>query len=137
MADTTVPEALIYVMVITSASDRDMTDDELSRIGHVVQSWPIFQDFDANRIVDVARNCQKLLHEEAGLAGALALIASVLPQRFIDTAYAAAVEVATVDLEIRMEEHRILERLQETLKLDAAAAEAIERATKARLRTLT
>lgn len=137
MADTTVPEALIYVMVITSASDRDMTDDELSRIGHVVQSWPIFQDFDANRIVDVARNCQKLLHEEAGLAGALALIASVLPQRFIDTAYAAAVEVATVDLEIRMEEHRILERLQETLKLDAATAEAIERATKARLRTLT
>lgn len=137
MAVTTVPEALIYVMVITSASDRDMTDDELSRIGHVVQSWPIFQDFDANRIVDVARNCQKLLHEEAGLAGALALIASVLPQRFIDTAYAAAVEVATVDLEIRMEEHRILERLQETLKLDAATAEAIERATKARLRTLT
>ena len=137
MADTTVPEALIYVMVITSASDRDMTDDELSRIGHVVQSWPIFQDFDANRIVDVARNCQKLLHEEAGLAGALALIASVLPQRFIDTAYAAAVEVATVDLEIRMEEHRILERLQETLKLDAATAEAIERATKARLRTMT
>ena len=137
MAVTTVPEALIYVMVITSASDRDMTDDELSRIGHVVQSWPIFQDFDANRIVDVARNCQKLLHAEAGLAGALALSASVLPQRFIDTAYAAAVEVATVDLEIRMEEHRILERLQETLKLDAATAEAIERATKARLRTLT
>jgi len=137
MPATTVPEALIFVMVITSASDRDMTDMEMSRIGHVVRSWPIFQDFDDRRIVDVARDCQKLLHEEAGLDGVLSLIAKALPKRFADTAYAAAVEVATVDLEIRMEEHRILERLQDTLKLDAATAESIERATKARLRTLT
>ena len=33
-------EALIYLMVITSASDRDMTDVELARIGDVVRSWP-------------------------------------------------------------------------------------------------
>ncbi|TIM60124.1 MAG: Tellurite resistance protein TerB, partial [Mesorhizobium sp.] len=39
-------EALIHLMVITSASDRDMTDVELARIGDVVRSWPVFEDFD-------------------------------------------------------------------------------------------
>ena len=37
MAKPTAHEALIYLMVVTSASDRDMTDVELARIGEVVQ----------------------------------------------------------------------------------------------------
>ncbi len=46
-------EALIYLMVITSASDRDMTDVELARIGDVVRTWPVFEDFDQDRLVAV------------------------------------------------------------------------------------
>ena len=45
-------EALIYLMVITSAADREMTDLEMARIGNVVKTWPVFLDFDeANRLV--------------------------------------------------------------------------------------
>ncbi|TIS50700.1 MAG: Tellurite resistance protein TerB, partial [Mesorhizobium sp.] len=48
-------EALIYLMVITSASDRDMTDVELARIGDVVRSWPVFVDFNSDSLVGVAQ----------------------------------------------------------------------------------
>ena len=94
-------EALIYLMVITSASDRDMTDVELARIGDVVRSWPVFEDFNHDRLVGVAQDCQKSLHEKDGLEGVLSRVAEALPERLRDTAYAAAFEVAAVDLEMR------------------------------------
>lgn len=130
-------EALIYLMVITSASDRDMTDVELARIGEVVKSWPVFVDFDQKRLIGVAQDCQELLHEEPGLEGVLELARRAIPERLHDTAYAAAFEVASVDLEMRMEEVRILQRLRHHLSVDALTVAAIERATKARHRTLT
>lgn len=87
-------EALIYLMVITSASDRDMTDVELARIGDVVRSWPVFVDFNQDRLVAVAQACQKALNAEDGLEGVLELVEGALPERLRDTAYAAAFEVA-------------------------------------------
>jgi tellurite resistance protein len=137
MPATTVQEAMIYLMVITSASDRDMTDDELARIGEVVRTWPVFQDFDEEKLIATAQACQKLLHEEKGLDGILVLAGEVIPDRLHDTAYAAAVEVAAVDLEMRMEELRVIQKLRQHLGLDAETARAIERAAKARHRTLT
>jgi tellurite resistance protein len=130
-------EALIYLMVITSASDRDMTDVELARIGDVVRSWPVFEDFDHDRLVGVAQDCQKLLHEKDGLEGVLAHVAEALPERLLDTAYAAAFEVAAVDLEMRLEEVRVLQLIRRKLDLDTLTVAAIARAAKARLRTLT
>lgn len=130
-------EALIYLMVVTSASDRDMTDVELARIGEVVRTWPIFMDFDDKRLIGIAQDCQQLLHEEPGLDGVLELARKAIPVRLHDTAYAAAFEVASVDLEMRMEEVRILQRLRQNLSVDALTVAAIERATKARHRTLT
>ncbi|TGT17301.1 Tellurite resistance protein TerB, partial [Mesorhizobium sp. M4B.F.Ca.ET.172.01.1.1] len=94
----TTHEALIYLMVITSASDRDMTDVELARIGDVVRSWPVFVDFNQDRLVQVAQACQKALNDKEGLEGVLACVAAALPERLRDTAYAAAFEVAAVDL---------------------------------------
>ena len=96
-------------MVITSASDRDMTDVELARIGDVVRSWPVFEDFSHDRLIAIAQDCQKLLHEKDGLEGVLSAVAEALPERLHDTAYAAAFEVAAVDLEMRMEELRVLQ----------------------------
>ncbi|WP_421914531.1 tellurite resistance TerB family protein [Mesorhizobium sp.] len=130
-------EALIYLMVITSASDRDMTDVELARIGDVVRSWPVFEDFNHDRLVTVAQACQKALHEKHGLEGVLAVVADVLPERLRDTAYAAAFEVAAVDLEMRMEEVRVLQLIRRQLDIDTLTVAAIGRAAKARLRTLT
>ena len=65
-------EALIYLMVITSAVDRDMTDVELARIGNVLKTWPVFQDFDDWKLIRVAQDCQQRLQEENGLASILA-----------------------------------------------------------------
>lgn len=137
MPAPTAHEAMIYLMVITSAADRDMTDAELARIGEVVRGWPVFQDFDERKLIKVAQDCQKLLHEEKGLDGVLELARKAIPQRLHDTAYAAAVEVAAVDLEMRIEELRVIQKLRQQLGLDVATTQAIERAAKARHRMLT
>lgn len=137
MPSLTPHEALIHLMVITSASDRDMTDVELARIGDVVRSWPVFVDFSRDRLIAVAQACQKALHEKDGLDGVLARVAEALPERLRDTAYAAAYEVAAVDLEMRMEEVRVLQIIRLKLDLDTLTVAAIARAAKARLRTLT
>lgn len=137
MSKPTAQEALIYLMVITSAADRDMTDPELARIGDVVRSWPVFADFDENRLINTAQDCQKLLQEPAGLEGVLALAAKAIPPRLHDTAYAAALEVATVDLEMRLEEVRVLQLLRRHLAIDTPTVTAVERAAKARHRMLT
>ena len=130
-------EAMIFLMVITSASDRDMTDAELTRIGQVVRTWPVFQDFGEDRLIEVAQACQRRLHEPEGLEGVLKAARRAIPERLQDTAYAAAFEVAVVDLEMRFEEVRVLQLLLRHLDVDPLTVAAIERATKARYRTLT
>ncbi|MDX8476882.1 tellurite resistance TerB family protein [Mesorhizobium sp. VK24D] len=137
MPSLTPHEALIYLMVITSASDRDMTDVELARIGDVIRSWPVFIDFNQDRLVAVAQECQKALNGKDGLEGVLTRVAGALPERLRDTAYAAAFEVAAVDLEMRIEEVRVLQLIRLKLDLDTLTVAAIARAAKARLRTLT
>lgn len=129
--------ALIYLMVVTSASDRDMTDIELARIGDVVRSWPIFEDFDEESLVKVAQDCQKLLHEDGALEKIIGVARDAIPLHLHDTAYAVAFEVAAVDLEMRMEELRVLQILRRELAVDPLTVAAIERANKARHRTLT
>jgi tellurite resistance protein len=130
-------EAMIYLMVMSSASDRDMSDPELGRIGEVVRSWPVFQDFDRDRLIEVAQECQVIVQGPDGLDEVLALAQGVIPKRLHDTAYAAAFEVAAADLEMRMEEARILQRITDALGLDEDVVNAIEVAAKARAKTLT
>lgn len=137
MKKPTAHEALIYLMVVTSASDRDMTDVELARIGQVVRTWPIFEDFDEERLVKAAQNCQKLLHKDNGLGKIIELARTAIPVHLHETAYAAAFEVAAVDLEMRMEELRVLQLLRQELAVDPLTVAAIERANKARHRSLT
>jgi hypothetical protein len=64
-------------------------------------------------------------------------VAEAMPERLRDTAYAAAFEVAAVDLEMRLEEVRVLQLMRRALDLDTLTVAAIARAAKARLRTLT
>lgn len=130
-------EALIYLMVVTSAADRDMNDEELAHIGDSVRTWPIFMDFDPEELVGAARDCQRLLQEDGGLDKVFGMVLEAVPLHLHDTAYAAAVEVAVIDREMRLEERRILERLRSWLAVDADTARAIEISAKARHRTLT
>ncbi|MGN6582822.1 MAG: tellurite resistance TerB family protein [Rhizobiaceae bacterium] len=136
MSSPSVHEALVYIMVVMSAADRDMTDEELVRIGNIVRTWPVFVDFDEERLVEVSRDCQKLLQQEDGLGQVLSAIKAAVPKRLHDTAYALAFEVAAVDLEMRLEELRILQLLRENLVIEPSVLEAIERSAKARHRML-
>ncbi|MBX3578573.1 MAG: tellurite resistance TerB family protein [Rhizobiaceae bacterium] len=137
MAAPTAHEALIYLMVVTSAADREMTDIELTRIGEVVRTWPIFLDFDADKLIAVAQDCQAMLQEPNGLEDVLDVARKAIPVHLHDTAYAAAFEVAAVDLEMRLEELRVMQLLRKHLGVDALTIAAIERAAKARHKMLT
>lgn len=137
MAKPTIHEALIYLMVVTSASDREMTDVELAHIGDSVRNWPIFLDYDEQDLVKAARDCQKLLQQDGGLDTVFKIVLDTVPLHMHDTAYAIAVEVAVVDLEVRLEERRVLQRLRSWLAVDEQTARGIELSAKARHRTLT
>lgn len=133
----TTEEAMIYLMVMASASDRDMSDAELGRIGDVVGLWPVFEDFNPQEIIPVAQECQAIVQGADGLDEVLALAQGVIPKRLRDTAYAAAFEVAAADQEMRIEEARMLQRIADALGVDADMVRAIEIAAKARGKTLT
>jgi len=130
-----VQEALIYVMVIVSAADNEMTDMELVTIGDVVKMLPVFDGYDGSRIIPAAQRCGDILQEENGLQLILELIGDVLPQKLYDTAYALAVEVAAADLHVEQEELRILQLLRDRFKLDKLTIAAIERSAIARHRS--
>lgn len=129
-------EALIYLMVVISAADRDMTDAELGRIGSVIRTLPVFHGFDQNRIIDVARECQQMLQQENGPERVLDLVRDAVPVSLHDTAYALAVEVAAADLHVEPEEKRMLQIVRSRLDLEPLVAVAIERAARARHRRL-
>lgn len=125
-------DALIYAMVTMSAVDRSMTDAELARIGNIVNNLPVFDDFDAEKLVRVAEDCGEILSAEGGLETVLDLIAGSVPEKLYETAYALAVEVAAADLAVGQEELRLLEMIQDRLGIDALTKAAIERGARAR-----
>jgi tellurite resistance protein len=127
-------EALIYVMVTVSASDRKMTDKELMKIGDIVRQVPIFADFDQERLVHVAEECGHRLQGDDGLDQILEIVAETLPERLYETAYALAIEVAAADLHVEQEELRFLQILRDHLDLDKLAVAAIERSARVRYR---
>ncbi|MCO6187183.1 tellurite resistance TerB family protein [Rhizobium sp. L1K21] len=131
---TTIEEALIYVMIMTSASDRAMSDAELARIGRLTRFLPVFEDFDDEKLIEVSRDCTTLINGPEGLDILLEVIKDTLPERLYDTAYALAVEIAAADQVLRAEELRVLQLLRDRLGLDRLITTAIERAAIARFR---
>lgn len=128
--------ALIYTMVLVSASDRDMTDPELRTIGDVLRDLPVFADYNKELLPATAAACAELLNDEDGLDKALGLIAAAVPLKLRETAYLLACDVAAVDGHVEKEEARMLEMIRDRLKLDSLAAAAIERAAEARFAKL-
>lgn len=132
----TAHEALIYLMVVMSAADRDMTDAELGRIGGAIRTLPVFEGFDENRTIEVAKQCQQILQDDDGLERILSAVRDVVPARMHDTAYALAVEIAAADLHVEPEEKRMLHIVRSRLQLEPLVAAAIERTAQARNRKL-
>jgi tellurite resistance protein len=124
--------ALIYAMVLTSAADKEMTDNELRVIGDTVRTLPVFRDFPMDDLTGVAGACVELLEGDDGLDKAIGLINQSLTPALRETAYAIACDVAAADGHLGQEELRFLEILRHGLKIDRLTAAAIERGTRAR-----
>ena len=135
--DTLSPQrALIYIMVVMAAADREMTDRELKRVGDQVRNLPVFAESDVEALVPSAEECASQLGREGGLDRFLDVIVGSLPASLAETAYALACEIAAADLKVEQEELRLLLVLRDRLGVDRLAASAIERAVKARHATI-
>ena len=125
-------EGLIYTMVLASACDREMTDKEMQAIGTIVQSLPVFSDFDEEELTDVTRACAELLNDSEGLNDTLDFLRDSLPPKLRETSYALACDIVAADGEASQEELRILELIRYRLDVDRLTAAAIERGARAR-----
>lgn len=129
-------EAIIYLMVMTSASDGEMQDAEFRTIGRVVRSFPLFTEADEASLVSTSGACGKLMSSENGLHKVLDAAKSALPAHLTETAYAAMVDVVTADETLDLTELRVLEMARDKLGISDEGASAIERAAQARHATL-
>jgi tellurite resistance protein len=129
-----IQHALIHTMVVVSASDRDMGDAELARIGAIVRTLPVFTGFEHASTLEVAQDCQQRLQADGGFERLLDDIRDALSEGLRETAYALAVDVATVDRTLKPEEARILDIIRAHLGIERPAASAIERAAAIRHR---
>lgn len=134
MRTLTAQEALAFVMVTTAAADAALAERELEKIGHVVDTLPVFQGFTRDHLVDAANRCTALLNEPTGIDQILSMVKESLPERLHDTAYVVGTEVAAADLLVEQEELRFLQMLRDELELDSLVVAAIERAARARFR---
>ncbi|OYQ36462.1 hypothetical protein CHU95_04355 [Niveispirillum lacus] len=124
--------ALIYAMVLTSASDGNMTDAELHAMGENIRFLPVFADFDTQKLAQVAQECTELLGDPDGLDAAIEMIKRSLPKSLRETAYILACEVVAADRTATQEELRLLEMLRHGLEVDRLTAAALERGARAR-----
>lgn len=132
-ARLTIEEALIFVMVTTSAADHAMTEAEMEKVQRLVETLPVFSGYDGSlaRTVEI---CVGNLGHEGGLEEILDLVAEAVPVRLRETAYALAVEVAAVDLLVRQEELVFLQMLEDRFELPKLAVAAIEHSARVRYR---
>ena len=125
------PEALVCTMVLIAATD-GITDREIGVMSGLVQTLPVFEDFASADLRAATDAAVTLLGEADGISHALTLIRDALEPRLRETAYALACEVAAADGFADQEALRLLMAVRDELHLDALAAAAIERATRAR-----
>ena len=125
-------DALVAVMIATSAADENMTPSEFRSISSIVELLPVFESYDVDRIELVGALVSDLFTEEDGLDALLGLIEASLPDHLRETAYALACDVAAADGRVAMTELRMLEELRHELRVGRLAAAAIERGARAR-----
>jgi hypothetical protein len=129
-------QALIYVMVLISAANRDMTDRELFTIGEIVKTLPVFDGLDIEKLPEIVENCAKLLSNENGQDQVIGFASDKLPARLRETAYALACDMAAASDRLHSEKIRLLELLRHKLEIGQLPAAAIERGAKARYQTI-
>jgi tellurite resistance protein len=136
LASLSPQDALIAVMVAVTVADERIRTAELVAIERMVNHMPIFATYDIDRIRIVAQTVYALFEEEDGLDALFGLVRDALPEKFHETAYALACDVAAADGTLRDGELRLLEEIRDELVIDRLHAAAIERGARARHLTL-
>ncbi|MHA7885848.1 MULTISPECIES: tellurite resistance TerB family protein [Roseicyclus] len=136
MSEISPQDALVAVMVAVSVSDEAIRTAELVKIEQIVNHLPVFGDYDADRMRQVATTVFDLFEEEDGLDALFGLVTEALPEKLFETAYAICCDVAAADGTLAQSELRFLEELRHTLDIDRLHAAAIERGARARHMTL-
>ena len=129
-------DALVAIMVVVSVSDETVRTAELMAIDRQVGHLPVFARYDTDRIREVAQAVFSLIEEEDGLEALFGLVRDALPEKFYETAYALACDVAAADGKLGQPELRMLEEIRHELNVDRLHAAAIERGARARHLTL-
>lgn len=132
MSNVTLHQALIHIMVILSAVDREMKDEELAKIGNACSSLPVFEGYNTDHLIEDSQKCREILHERDGLETVIQNAVNSIPETLYETAYALAVEVAAADLVLQEEELRLLQMLRQRMKLNRLVCAAIEYSTRVR-----
>ena len=125
-------DALIAVMVGTSVVDAKQSDAELLTIEAEINSLPAFANYDHSRIPGINSLVKDLFDEDDGIDALIGLVQEALPERFNETAYALACDIAAADGKVNMSELRFLEIVRHDLKVGRLASAAIESGARAR-----
>jgi tellurite resistance protein len=129
-------DALVAIMVAVSVSDAAIRTAELVAIERQVNHMPIFAGYDTDRLREVATTVYALMDQEDGLDTLFVMVREALPERFFETAYALACDVAAADGKLGQAELRLLAEVRAELDIDRLHAAAIERGARARHMTL-
>ncbi|RDC75261.1 2-dehydro-3-deoxyphosphooctonate aldolase [Rhodovulum sp. 12E13] len=129
-------DALVALMIATSASDDTVRTAELVTIERIVNHLPVFAEYDVDRTRLVANLVFELFEEEDGLAALFGIVRNALPERLHETAYAMACDVAAADGVLGQPELRMLEEIRYELDIPRLHAAAIEQGARARHLTL-
>jgi tellurite resistance protein len=128
-------DALVALMIATSASDEHIRTVELISIERIVDHMPIFADYDKDRLRVTSTAVFDLFEEQDGLDALFGLIREALPERLYETGYALACDVAASDGLLGEQELRFLAEIRFELRIDRLHAAAIERGARARHQT--
>jgi tellurite resistance protein len=123
-------------MVAVSAADENLSTNELLSIARMIDTLPVFEGYDRERLPEVSRTVFALFEEEDGLEALFAQVMEALTPPLYETAYALACDVAAADGHAFQLELQFLLELRHTLGVDRLTAAAIEKGSAARHRRL-
>ena len=136
MISTPEQKILLQLMMAMSAADRQVRDAELSAIGDIARSLPVFKGIDQDNMEEASVSTMELLAKGNGIEDLLDMVAKTLPEQLYPTAYALAVEISASDHKAAQEELQLLEMLSDRLGIDPLMRAAIEASARVRYRHL-
>jgi tellurite resistance protein len=136
LAEFTAQDALAAVMVAASAVDENLSTKELLSIARMIDTLPLFEGYDRERLPSVSSTVFALFAEEEGLDALFAQVTEALTPPLHETAYALACDVAAADGHAFQVELQYLLELRHALEIDRLTAAAIEKGSAARHRRL-